>query len=117
MRRIIGGMGLLMFLISGCASSQYSVEESDAFWKRYSDYRDKFYKVYSQDVSELKTYIGKSRDELAEVFSFDGKSMAGDETLDVYGNGITVYTSLSEYSDARLVFYLRNWKVYNVVKQ
>ena len=114
---------IIVFLVSGCASVQKSIgfggyEKSEEDGAR-DVYNDKFYEIYRSDISNLKVYIGKSRDELAEVFSIGGKSMAGDEILDVNGNGRTVYTPIFMFasSDERLIFYLKNYKVYNVIKQ
>ena len=79
-------------------------------------YNDSFFEVYSSD---LRSWVGKTTEELDQVFAAKGRS-----SLDVYGNGTIIHEPINYGSlyglpnvSVRLIFYVKNNKIYNIVKE
>ena len=104
-----------ILLVSGCAylnpQPTYTQEdiERETETRRYNDAFDNVYK------SDLSIWVGKSPNDLPEAF----RGWASLKSQDVYGNGYIVYKPFSYYyySHKELTFYIRNGKIYNVVKE
>ncbi|MBU4312672.1 MAG: hypothetical protein KJ706_08145, partial [Candidatus Omnitrophica bacterium] len=84
----------------------------DAEDAAYSAWRRNQVRIYKEE--DLKQTIGMTYDELIGFFAVPGLRLRGEEVLDVYGTGTVTYGA--EWLARRLVFYLRNYKVYNAIK-
>jgi len=127
MKKMILYAILSIFLLTGCAalhdpiaklSGGLTNTEIAEDWSRGAPLRDwdsNFYNVYQ--TIDLKKCLGKTVAELIPIFAIPELSIQGKEVLDVYGDGYVEYSHIrSEWGDRRIVFYIKNYKVYNAIK-
>jgi len=106
---------LMLILVNGCASfyDPYQTSFASDPYKEIREYNDSFFDVYHSD---LRTWVGKDLADLDQVFT-----LRGDSSLDVYGTGTVVHEVINPVPElgvhARLIFYVKNNKIYNVVKE
>ncbi|MBU4311791.1 MAG: hypothetical protein KJ706_03630 [Candidatus Omnitrophica bacterium] len=113
MKKMILYAILSMFLLTGCVTSgssySYLNDPDTVAHLNWIGNRARLAKN-----ADLKQCIGMTYEELIDFFAVPGMRLRGDEALDVYGTGTVGYGSYD--GPDRLVFYLKNNKVYNVVK-
>jgi hypothetical protein len=113
MKKSIYLLIVLIFLNGSAVMANPETMPSDDIDKITNSHNEIFFRIYDSD---LQIWIGKSLQELDEVFN----KVSGSRSLDTYGNGSVVFKPIyfSDYdSSKRLIFYLRNNKIYNVVKE
>lgn len=107
-------MAAILILTSGCGTLyQPYVSSYEDPYKEIKEYNSSFFKVYHSD---LRVWVGKNVEELGQAFTAGGSSR-----LDAYGNGTIIHEVINTVPQfavhARLIFYVKNNKIYNVVKE
>jgi hypothetical protein len=109
---------ILGLFLGGCATlyAPYPSSTVSDPYKEIREYNDSFFKVYHSD---LRSWVGKTVGELDQAFTAKGSS-----SLDVYGNGTIIHEVINPGAsyglptvNARLIFYVKKNKIYNVVKE
>jgi len=110
----------MTLIFSGCVTTSSNKFDPEAVLDRVAkekqECRDMFYRVYKSDLSQ---WVGKSIQEVEDKFMFEGYFL-GTRSLDIYGNGWESFAPPDNdlfYESARLTFYFKGGKVYNVVKE
>ena len=117
-----------VLLVSGCAYMReqmgygpYIPPEPLSSEIVLTKYNDAFFSIYD---SNLRSWVGKSIEEVKSAFTVEpgryGCCDPGIHSLDIDGNGYISWGSADEirpYRSARLIFYTKRNRIYNVVKE
>ena len=114
----------MVMLVGGCATlgyNAYTPSEPSSAEINLTKYNDAFFSIYD---SNLRSWIGKSIEEVKSAFIVEpgqyGCCSPDIHSLDIDGNGYISYESadsIDPYRSARLTFYIKRNRIYNVVKE